>query len=93
MDLYPKLMHKNVLLLDGAIINWKVGTRHWPTVQDAFDNRQYLWLFKIPEDRLSVASYTKVVNDLDENNQFFEDDEWLKKYPIHAKFKGFMPYE
>lgn len=41
------LKFKNVLLLDGKIVNWKTGATCWDTVEKAFCNRQFITLFDL----------------------------------------------
>jgi hypothetical protein len=98
MSNYPKQISKSVLLLDGQIINWKIGTTIWRTVDDAFRSRQLVWLFfdiftNSPE-RLTVDSISKLVKDVEENNEFFECRKWFTRYKIHEKYNKHMlrPY-
>ena len=97
MEGYPKEIHKTVLLLDRQIINWKTGSTIWRTVDDAFRNKQLVWLFDIlanEPERLTVDATSILVNDSEENNRFFECCEWFKQYEIHEKYSEhmFKPY-
>lgn len=91
-----KKLYKNVLLLDGKIVNWKTGTTHWDCVDKAFCNRQPEFIWYYNEDRLSVSS---IMNSFDEDNtesinKFFEDKNFHKQFQIHEDFPSgmFRPY-
>lgn len=89
-----KTIYKNVLLLDGKIINWKTGSTYWDSVDKAFNNRQPEFIWHLNEDRLSVSSTNKLVKSDDENNQWFQDNEFYKQFKIHEDFPSsmFRPY-
>jgi hypothetical protein len=94
---YPRQLHRNVLLLDGKIINYRIGTTLWKDVGTAFNNKQHQWVFNIAmkeSHRLSVDSMSAVVANVQENEEFFDDKEWFKQYSIHEDYGEhmFKPY-
>ena len=88
-------LYKNVLLLDGKIVNWKMGSTHWNDVDTAFLNRQFVSLFSlINSGRLTVQSTMQEIYTLQEHQAFMEDIEWFKQFEMHEEYSKyiFSPY-
>lgn len=94
---YPKKLHANVLLFDGKIINWKVGTTCWNDDawimyrQPAIVCKHYLH----PE-RFSADVFTMAVFNDNQRNYFFRTvaEEFMRMYDIHEQYSSnmFLPY-
>lgn len=89
---YPKILFQNVLLLDNKIVNWKTGKTHWKDIDKALNNRQPLYVLKQNKNNLSVRSKSKLINNIEENNEFFNDTSWYKQFELHEKFNLNKPY-
>jgi hypothetical protein len=91
--MYPKTLFKNVLLSDGKIINWEIGTTCWDSVDKAFCSRQPLKLLE-ELGQLTAQYESCVVHSAEENNAFFQDEAFFRQFPIHEQFPKFMfrPY-
>lgn len=87
-------IYRNVLLLDGKIVNWKTGSTHWDSVESAFNNRQFIQLFKLNPDRFTVASMSADIKSAIDRNNFFVDAEWYKQFELHEDYadKIYSPY-
>lgn len=88
-----KKMYKNVLLLDGKIINWKTGATHWDSVGKAVCNRQPSIIY-YNYGVLSVASVEKIITSPTENEEFFSDTTFYRQYELHEDYPKdmFKPY-
>lgn len=84
------VVHASVLLLDGKIVNWKVGKKVWRTVMGAFWSRQFIWLMEVDGDRLSVDYLSFPCDTSEEISEVFEikAPKFLSRYKFHEKYSG-----
>ncbi len=99
MEKYPYEIHVCVLLLDNMIVNWKISSTLWDSVNIAFNNRQPMWLLKETVKNnnmgnLSVEYETHTCNNSQENQAIFRGAmEFYKKWKLHPNFNLSPPYD
>ena len=90
--MYPLLLHANVLLLDGEIINWKTGMTSWEDGKWVNSKQPLNIVLKVDRGRLKSETFSKIVNNYKENNTFFEKIavNFYKTYEVSERYSNSM---
>ncbi len=89
------MMYKNVLLVNGMIVNWKISSNTcWDTVDTALCNRQPLKILLNNPDNITVAHEAIEYSSAEEANVIFQDNNFFKLFKIHPDIRDsiFLPY-
>lgn len=88
-DEYPHFVYANVLLFDGKIYSWKVGSTQWQAPEQVtmhvrnFDKM----------DRMEVKTIAFAVNNTEEHNDAFDTKarKWYSQWEDHEEILGCSP--
>ena len=86
MKNYPITLHASLLFVNNKIINWKIGTKSWENNGWYSSCQPVHLLINANDDDISVESFTKIVNNTEENNLFFNVTarEFFKMFDFHV---------
>lgn len=90
------MMYKNVLLVNGMIVNWKISSNTcWDTVDTALCNSQPLKILLNNPDNITVAHEAIEYYSAEEANVIFQDNNFFKQFKIHPDIRDsiFLPYK
>ena len=90
------MMYKNVLLVNGMIVNWKISSNTcWDTVDTALCNSQPLRILLNNPDNITVAHEAIEYSSAEEANLIFQDNNFFKQFKIHPDIRDsiFLPYK
>lgn len=87
-------IYKSVLLVDGMMVNWKIGTVFWDTVDKALEYRQPI---KVPLDNpgnITVKYEAIQTKSKKETNDAFLNSTFFKQFRIHPDVEDIiiLPY-
>ena len=77
------MLYVNALLVDGMLVNWKIGNTCWDTVETALCNRQPLKVLLDNPDNVTVAHEAIKVYSVEEKGKVFRDTQFFKQFKIH----------
>ena len=76
-------LYVNALLVNGMLVNWKIGNTCWDTVETALCNRQPLKILLDNPDKVTVAHEAITVSSVEERSKVFQDTQFFKQFKIH----------
>ena len=77
------MLYVNALLVNGMLVNWKIGNTCWDTVETALCNRQPLKILLDNPDKVTVAHEAITVSSVEERSKVFQDTQFFKQFKIH----------
>ena len=93
---YPRTVHANVLLLDGKIINWKIGDANWVDSKWVRNRQPDIAYCVGFYERVEAQVFAAIVNNVNENQLFFNKIaiEFFKMFEISEYYEDsmFLPY-
>ncbi len=90
---YPHVVFASVALIDGKIVNWKVGKCRW-SIKNIWHFTHPIWIFKHSE-KVKIRTRSFVVKNGDEHDRAFgfRANTFFRRYPLHENFCLLKPYK
>ena len=82
------IIYRNVLLVDGMLVNWKVGRGCWYSVNAALVYRQPIKVLLDNPDSVTVTHEAIETSSVEEVAAVFQDTSFFKQFKIHPDVLG-----